>query len=385
VILKGESVMSDFVLELPNEDEIREKVEKDIRPSPEKEDQISSLVRSTGANIVNVDLSSNESRHECLAAIDSFGVETIKKSESRNAILQKRMYQFSEAGGESGEVSKGLTDLTLKMRDLDPSKVDFLKSGPLGKLFNPVRRYFERYKTADQEIAEIIKTLDTGKKNLLNDNVTLELEQNAMRDLAVQLSQNLEIAQGMDAYVENGIRELELSGDQQEKVTFLQEEVLYPLRQKIQDFQQLQVVNQQAIIAMEIIRRNNKELIRSVDRAKLVTVSALRTAVTVAGALYDQKIVLEKVSALNAETNRMIEATSTILKEQGAAIHRQAEESGVSADTLRASFENCMQALEDISSYKQAALPRLKANIEEFRALAEEGERRIARFENGVN
>ncbi|MBQ7637830.1 MAG: toxic anion resistance protein [Clostridia bacterium] len=377
--------MSDFVLELPNEEEIREKVEQELRPTPEKEDQITALVRKTGDNIINVDLDSQQSRHDCVSAIDSFGVETIKKSQSRNAILQKRMYQFSEAGGESGEVSKGLTDLTLKMRDLDPSKIDFLKSGPLGKIFKPVRRYFERYKSADQEISEIIKTLDVGKKNLQNDNVTLELEQNGMREVAVQLRQNLEIAERMDAYVENGIAELELAGDQPEKVTFLQEEVLYPLRQKIQDFQQLQVVNQQGIVAMEIIRRNNKELIRSVERAKLVTVSALRTAVTVAGALYDQKIVLEKVGALNAETNRMIEATSTILKEQGAAIHQQAEESGVSVDTLRTSFENCMQALEDISAYKQEALPRLKANIEEFRALAEEGEKRIARFENGAD
>jgi uncharacterized protein YaaN involved in tellurite resistance len=376
--------MSDFILELPNEEEIRAKVAEETKPTDEKEAQITALVESTGANIVNVDLMSTESRHDCVAAIDAFGVETLKKSESKNAILQKRMYQFSEAGGETGDVSRGLEDLTIKMRDLDPSKIDFLKKGKVGKLFNPVRRYFERYKTADQEISDIIKTLDNGKKSLQNDNVTLELEQNGMRDLTVQIAQNLEIAERMDAYVENGIAELELQDGQQDKVTFLQEEVLYPLRQKIQDFRQLQVVNQQGIIAMEIIRRNNKELIRSVDRAKLVTVAALRTAVTVAGALYDQKIVLEKVNALNEETNRMISATSKMLKEQGAEIHKQAEEAGVSVETLKGSFSDCMQALEDISTYKQQALPRLKKNIEDFRALAEEGEKRILRLENGV-
>ena len=35
---------------------------------------------------------------------------------------------------------------------------------------------------------------------------------------------------------------------------------------------------------MEVVRENNLELIRAVDRAKTVTVSALRVAVTVAGA-----------------------------------------------------------------------------------------------------
>lgn len=376
--------MSDFVLELPNEEEIKAKVVEDLAPTDEKKAQIDALVETTGANIVAVDLGDLTSRHDCVAAIDHFGVETLQRAESKNAILQKRMYQFSEAGGETGDVSKGLADLTLKMRDLDPSKVDFLKTGTLGKLFNPVRRYFERYKTADAEIADIVKSLENGKKSLVNDNVTLELEQNGMRDLTRQIAEHLEVAERMDAYVENGVRNLEAQGGEDEKVAFLKEEVLYPLRQKIQDFRQLEVVNQQGIVAMEIIRRNNKELIRSVDRAKLVTVSALRTAVTVAGALYDQKIVLEKVNALNEETNRMIAATSKMLKEQGTEIHKQAEEAGVSVDTLKASFNDCMQALEDISAYKQQALPRLKQNIEDFRALAEEGEKRITRLENGV-
>ena len=376
--------MSDFVLELPNEEEIKAKVVEDLAPTDEKKAQIDALVETTGANIVAVDLGDLNSRHDCVAAIDNFGVETLQKAESKNAILQKRMYRFSEAGGETGEVSKGLADLTIKMRDLDPSKVDFLKTGTLGRIFNPVRRYFERYKTADAEIADIVKSLENGKKTLIDDNVTLELEQNGMRDLTRQIAEHLEVAERMDAYVENGVQNLEAQGGEDEKVAFLKEEVLYPLRQKIQDFRQLEVVNQQGIVAMEIIRRNNKELIRSVDRAKLVTVSALRTAVTVAGALYDQKIVLEKVNALNEETNRMIAATSKMLKEQGTEIHKQAEQAGVSVETLKASFSDCMQALEDISTYKQQALPRLKQNIEDFRALAEEGEKRITRLENGV-
>ncbi len=376
--------MSDFVLELPNEEEIKAKVVEDLAPTDEKKAQIDALVETTGANIVAVDLGDLNSRHDCVAAIDNFGVETLQKAESKNAILQKRMYRFSEAGGETGEVSKGLADLTIKMRDLDPSKVDFLKTGTLGRIFNPVRRYFERYKTADAEIADIVKSLENGKKTLIDDNVTLELEQSGMRDLTRQIAEHLEVAERMDAYVENGVQNLEAQGGEDEKVAFLKEEVLYPLRQKIQDFRQLEVVNQQGIVAMEIIRRNNKELIRSVDRAKLVTVSALRTAVTVAGALYDQKIVLEKVNALNEETNRMIAATSKMLKEQGTEIHKQAEQAGVSVETLKASFSDCMQALEDISTYKQQALPRLKQNIEDFRALAEEGEKRITRLENGV-
>lgn len=373
-----------FSLELPSEQEIRAAVEQESLPTETKKQEIALAVEENAKPFLSVDLDSVESRRECVQAVESFGIDSIKKSESKNAILQKRMYQFTAAGGETGEVSKGLADLTITMKDLDPSKADFLKHGKFGKLFNPVRRYFEKYKTADEEIAAIVKVLDHGRKSLVDDNVTLELEQGGMRQLTKELDQNIEIGMQMDTYLENAVADMNHTGEDPEKIRFLEEEVLYPLRQRVQDFQQLLVVNQQGIIAMEIIRRNNKELIRSVDRAKLVTVSALRTAVTVAGALYDQKVVLEKVTALNTETNRMIEATGRMLREQGTEIHRQAEESGISVETLTSAFNDALEALEDISTYKQQALPRMKDSIEQFRQLAEEGEKRIAQLENGV-
>ena len=374
-----------FSLELPKEEEVRAIVQAETATTEKEKSQITTLVAENTNTILSVNLDDMESRRECVSAIESFGLDALKKSESKNAILQKRMYQFSEAGGESGEVSKGLVDLTLRMRDLDPSKADFLKKGKIGKLFNPARRYFERFKTADEEIASIVKSLDKGKKSLEDDNTTLEIEETQMRQLTKQLAQNIEIGMQMDIALENAIANMQAEGADPDKIKFIQEEILYPLRQRIQDFQQLLIVNQQGIIAMEIIRRNNKELIRSVDRAKLVTVAALRTAVTVAGALYDQKIVLEKIKALNEETNRMITATSTMLKEQGAEIQRQSEEANISPETLTAAFNDALEALDAISAYKQEALPRMKSTIVEFQKLATEGEKRIRKLEEGLS
>ena len=132
---------------------------------------------------------------------------------------------------------------------------------------------------------------------------------------------------------------------------------------------------------MELIRRNNKELIRSVDRAQNVTVTALRTAVTVAGALYNQKIVLEKVTALNNTTNHLLESTAKMLHTQGVEIQKQASETAISADTLKTVFEETLQALDDISTYKQEALPRMKETITTFNELAITGEAKIVQME----
>lgn len=377
--------MSGFTLDLPNTEAIKQEVVQELAPTAEEKSVINDAVKDKADQIMAVDLDSLEQRREFIQVVESFGAEVVRQSQAKNSILQKRMGDFSRAGGESGQVAKGLEELSLKMRVLDPSGLDFTKTGILGKVFNPVRRYFERFKTADAEIADIVKTLQKGQGILKNDNTTLEIEQASMRDLTKQLTQKIELGSQLDSYLANAVENAKISGGSEERVKFVEEEILFPLRQRLMDFQQLLVVNQQGIIAMEVIRKNNLELIRAVDRAQIVTVSALRVAVTVAGALYNQKIVLEKVQTLNAATNDMIQATSRMLKEQGTAIQREAAEASISPDTLKQAFADTLSALDDISAYKEKALPQMAQTIQDFRQIADEGERQMAQMEKGKN
>jgi uncharacterized protein YaaN involved in tellurite resistance len=190
------------------------------------------------------------------------------------------------------------------------------------------------------------------------------------------------MSSALNSYLSSCVEERRAQGTDDERVKFIEEEVIFPLRQKIMDFQQLLVVNQQGIVAMDVVRRNNLELIRAVDRAEHVTVASLRTAVTVAGALYNQRIVLEKVDALNATTNEMITATSRMLKEQGVAVQQHATQAAISPEALKQAFADALSALDDISTYKHRALPQMQQTIDEFRQLADEGERRLQQMED---
>ncbi|KWX89469.1 KlaA protein, partial [Paenibacillus riograndensis] len=127
----------------------------------------------------------------------------------------------------------------------------------------------------------------------------------------------------------------------------------------------------------------NKELIRGVDRARNVTVSALKISVPVASALYHQQIVLKKIELLNQTTDNLISGTSRMLKEQGAAIQKQSMETAISPDTLKQAFSDVLSALDSISTYKQEALPRMRETINQFRELADNGEQQIQRLERG--
>ena len=370
-----------FTLDIPEKEEIEKIVEEEMKLTPEEVSGISEESKEKGNEILALDMDSAEGRADIRNAIESFGSDVVKKSAQKNELLKTRLNELSKAGEEGGAVAEGLEELSRQMKELDPTGIDFTKKGIFGKLFNPVRNYFDRFQTADGAIADIVKSLEKGAGVLSDDNVTLEFEQASLRDLTKQLNRKMQLGEDLDKYLTANIERLRSEGGDEEKLKFIEEEVLFPLRQRMIDFGQMQAVNQNGIVAMEVIRKNNLELIRSVNRAQTVTVSALTVAVTVAGALFNQKIVLEKVKALNAATNNMIAATSTMLKEQGVEVQKQAIESNIDVETMKTAFKDTFEALESISTYKQEALPKLRQTIDEFRTMTDEGEKILLRME----
>ncbi len=370
-----------FTLDIPEKEEIEKIVEEEMKLTPEEVSGISEESMAKGSEILTLDMDSPENRADIRNAIETFGSDVVKKSAQKNELLKTRLSELSKAGEEGGAVAAGLEELSRQMKELDPSGIDFAKKGLFGKLFNPVRNYFDRFQSADGAIANIVKSLEKGAGVLQDDNVTLEFEQASLRDLTKQLNRKMQMGEELDKYLTANIEKLRSEGGDEEKLKFIEEEVLFPLRQRMIDFGQMQAVNQNGIVAMEVIRKNNLELIRSVNRAQTVTVSALTVAVTVAGALFNQKIVLEKVQTLNAATNNMIAATSNMLKEQGVAVQKQAIESNIDVETMKTAFRDTLEALESISTYKQAALPKLRETIDEFRSMTDEGEKILQRLE----
>lgn len=372
-----------FTMEVVSPEVIKTAIQEEVKPDTEEMAQLKKLAAGNVASILELDVESLDKRREILQSIDSFGLNTMRSSSEKNSLLQVSVGNLSKTGDEGGAVAKGLTELNLQLKDLDPSVIDFAKTGFLGKIFNPLRNYFAKYQRADSVITDIIVSLDKGKTVLRNDNTTLEFEQQALRELTKKLEKEIQLGTLMDTEIESQIEAARLRNETSDKIQFITEEVLFPLRQRVMDMQQMMVVNQQGIMALEVVMRNNKELIRGVDRARNVTVSALRIAVTVASALYNQQIVLKKIEMLNKTTDALISGTSRMLKEQGAAIHKQSLESSISVDTLKQAFTDVLSAFESISTYKQEALPKMRDTITQFRELADTGEAHIQRLEKG--
>ena len=372
--------MAEFSLDV---DEIKKDVETTLKEEEEKLEN-SNLKDKASENAVAIfeaDLNNPTEREGILKPLESFGMEDMSRAASRNELLATRFVDINKGGKEAENIGDKLSELDRQMKDLDPSKVDFTKKGFLGDLMNPVRKYFAKYEKAETAISNIIDSLDHSGKVLQNDNVTLLGEENYLREVTNKLLADIELGKQMDESIEMQIQQAEIDGVEPDKIAFVREEILFPLRQRIMDMQQMIVVNQQGIVSLNVIRRNNKELIRGVNRAKNVTVSALRTGVMVASALYDQKIVMDKINILNATTENIIETTSRMLKEQGSEIQKHSAEAMISPDVLKASFAEALSAIEDVSTYKEQALPQMKETILMFNDMALEGQKVVEKIE----
>ena len=90
---------------------------------------------------------------------------------------------------------------------------------------------------------------------------------------------------------------------------------------------------------------------------------------------------MDKINILNSTTESIIESTSHMLKEQGSEIQKHSAEAMISPDVLKASFAEALSAIEDVSTYKEQALPKMKETILMFSDMADEGQKVVEKIE----
>ena len=280
------------------------------------------------------------------------------------------------------DIGQNLIELRTTVERLDPSANGKLisKRGFLDKIFGgKINNYFAQYRSAQTHIGGILTALSNGKDELLMDNAAIDVERRKMWESMGKLEQMVHIAQTLDEKLETKANELD--GVDPAKAKVLRENALFYARQRTQDLLTQMAVTVQGYLALDLVKKNNVELVKGVDRASTTTVSALRTAVTVAQALTNQKLVLEQISTLNVTTANMIESTGTLLKTQSGEIHKQAASSTIPLETLQRAFQNIYDTMDTIDRFKLEALGTMKQTVDTLGREVEKSRGYIARAE----
>ena len=329
-----------------------------------------------------------------LAALDSNSPDFGKKVDQLTAMGRK---EIAEAAGASNRfldrpvkaidsdtgIGADLTELRRTVEKLDPKEASskmttrkFLGIIPFG---NKVNNYFDKYRSSQTHISAILTRLGNGKDELLMDNAAIDTERAQLWKTMHKLEQMIHISKTLDKQLEDKANELDAT--EPAKAKAIRESALFYTRQRTTDLLTQMAVTVQGYLALDLVKKNNVELVKGVDRASTTTVAALRTAVTVAQALSNQKLVLEQIGALNTTTAGMIDTTGEMLKSQTGAIHEQAASSTIPLETLQRAFQNIYDTMDQIDAFKLAALANMKQTVDTLGNEVEKSKGYIARAE----
>jgi uncharacterized protein YaaN involved in tellurite resistance len=337
--------------------------------SDEERTRLDDLVSEYLDSVMSLDIH-GQAFSDRMRDIGRLGDDDIRSAASvSNRLLDKPMAAMQNGGlTQTSAVSRSLVDLRHQMEDLDPSTQGDLLSPhkllgilPFGTR-NRLREYFDKYRSSQQHIEAIVTSLYQGQNELQRDNASIDQERANLWAIMERLRQYAYMTQTLDAELSAKIAAIEATDPDRARV--LKEDMLFPVRQKHQDLLTQLAVSIQGYLALDIIRRNNLELVRGVQRATTVTISALRTAVIVAQALADQKLVLDQITALNSTTSNLIASTGQMLHQQSTQVNEQAASSTVEIAKLQDAFRNIYATMDEIDTFRLGALDSMQKTVD---------------------
>lgn len=293
----------------------------------------------------------------------SIGSEIRKKVAYQSDLLSSPMNAIMSKNNEEGNLSTGLFSLRKIVEEVNPNNFD-LRDGGLRKLLSKLpgvgsklEKWWNKYQSIATVIEDILRNLDIGKEALKKDNLTLRSDRDALLKYVFLLTDKLRTARLLDKEVADLIE----SGEYDKK--FLEEDILYYLRQEEQDMELSLGAANQAIMVADIVRKANDELIRSTERTLNVSSIAIKSAAGLEVALSHQNKQINAVKATNDMTTELLQATAAKAKTQGVEIVKSANDITAQIEGMKNAFTDCIEAFDILDSYKRDALPVMAENI----------------------
>ncbi|WP_416475573.1 toxic anion resistance protein [Streptomyces sp. LKA04] len=287
-------------------------------------------------------------------------------SAQSNRMLERTVRSLPGRGGDAqARVAGSLVELRRVVEDLDPRDLSASRGRRLLSRLpggNRLRDHVAKYASAQGTLNAVVGALRGGQDELLRDNAALQTERVRLWETMGRLQEYVVLTEALDTAVQRHVAAVE-SADPG-AADALRADVLFPVRQKHQDLLTQLAVCAQGYLAMDVVRRNNEELVKGVDRAATTTVSALRISVMPASALDHQKKVVEQVDALRGTTEELIRGNAEMLATQSGEIQRIAADPAVGAETLRTAFQQIYRTLDAIDTYKVRATEAMEATVE---------------------
>lgn len=275
--------------------------------------------------------------------------------------IQLVMNNYYDGSPEDKNIREALTNIASCMEEIKNKKHSkYLKKIPI------IGNYLvEKEKEMRKEMLvskkDIVKELSYGlEKNrlkLIDDNIILG---KLIEKVDNTISEKKEMIKEFEEQLE------EYKNSENEEVN---ENIIYALNQVIMDTQQILLTEENSRVTIETLMMNNFQLSNNIKRVTEVTCQSLASSLLIESQLEQQKKLLNLTNTINKETSNLIASSSEKLKNQGVDIQEQSMNQLLDQEALEKAMANCLEALNQVRTFKENAIPKMETHIEKTRSL----------------
>ncbi|MGI6083923.1 MAG: toxic anion resistance protein [Acetivibrionales bacterium] len=285
-------------------------------------------------------------------------------------LAQSDISKFSDAmldqirSKDSGEVGDVLTDLLVKVQDVDINSIDPNQKGfSLSKIFGGVKKetkkFISRYDKISIQIEKIIDQLDRAKLQLIRDITTLD----------TMYEKNLDYLKQLDMYIMAGSLKLKDLNDKvmpelKEKAAKTGDaldaqkvkdmaEIISRFEKKIHDLKLSRMIAIQSAPQIRLIQNNDQTLVEKIQSSIMNTIPLWKNQIAIAITMLRQQSALKLQRDLTNTTNDLLSRNSEMLKTSSIGIARENERGIVEIETLKKVNEDLIITLEETLRIQQ--------------------------------
>ncbi len=247
---------------------------------------------------------------------------------------------------DSGEIGESLTNLMLKVKDIDVSKMNedhgFLEKLPIiGSLFNKVEKTVAQFKTLSEQIEVITSQLDASMIGLLHDVEVLEQLYVHNEEFHHELSLYLEAGRRkLDEARNIDLPNLQAQAEQSDNALDAQKvrdfaEQINRFERRLHDLEISRTITIQTAPQIRLIQSNNRALAQKIQTSVLTTIPIWKNQMVLALSLHGQKGAAALQKNVADTTNELLSKNASMLEQAAIDTTREVERSIVDIDTLR--------------------------------------------------
>jgi uncharacterized protein YaaN involved in tellurite resistance len=254
---------------------------------------------------------------------------------------------------DSGEVGKALTDLVVKVKDVDVGGLTKDRQGFFARLANKFRRFIAKYEKLEAQIDKIVDRLAKARMMMLTD-----------LNLLDQLyKQNSDYLHNLDLYIAGGqlryeklkntaLPQLQAKAQASKDPIDAQnlndlDQFLVRVEKKLYDLKLSRIISIQTAPQVRLIQNNDQALIEKIQSSILTTIPLWKSQIVIAISLFRQKQALGVQKAVTDATNDLLTRNSELLKQGSIDVARETERGIVDIETLQKTNANLIATIEE--------------------------------------